>query len=121
MSLIKINKNSDNNGSDPLFDDLSKPSDAETKNQPVVNNVDAVPYSRIKKIPEILPSGSALGRLFHGKLTRKEFTIGSVVFVILLGSFIAFGLDHKAAAPTTAAKTAENRLCRRDRQYIIHR
>jgi hypothetical protein len=58
------------------------------------------------KAPKLMPTAfsksAKLKAFLKEKLTQKEFIIGSIVFVLLLASAIAFGLSNRAAAPKPA-------------------
>jgi Protein of unknown function (DUF3048) N-terminal domain/Protein of unknown function (DUF3048) C-terminal domain len=56
-----------------------------------------------KSLPPDASFKDKLKHFLREKLTRKEFIIGSVIFVVLLGGAIAFGLSNRAAAPQQAA------------------
>jgi hypothetical protein len=52
------------------------------------------------KLPPDAPFGMRLKHFLKEKLTQKEFIIGSIVFILLLGGAVAFGLSNRAGAPT---------------------
>ncbi len=100
------NTGSSSEPSDPLFDALKAGTDEQPKNQPV----DSSPEKIDTPAPSVptAPAQSTAGMSFSAKvkhflsekLTRKEYIIGSIVFVLLLGGGVAFGLTHWASAPT---------------------
>lgn len=52
------------------------------------------------EIPTPPPKKSGFKHWLSEKITTKEFRIGAIVFILLLGGGIAFGLTHSANAPT---------------------
>ncbi len=60
---------------------------------------DFVPTPGISPPPPDAPFSDRLKYFLKEKLTRKEFIIGSIVFIVLLGGAIAFGVSNMAGAP----------------------
>lgn len=56
------------------------------------------------KLPPGAPFKLKLRHFLYEKITRKEFVIGSIVFVLLLGSLVAYGLTGHAGSPSSPPK-----------------
>jgi Protein of unknown function (DUF3048) N-terminal domain/Protein of unknown function (DUF3048) C-terminal domain len=100
MGNKNTNPDSSNEPDDPLFAALKSETPAAVPDTNVNNKV---PEAETKPQPVIVgkTAESGLKHFFKEKLTRKEFIIGSIVFVILLGGSIAFGMILTAGSPAT--------------------
>jgi hypothetical protein len=70
----------------------------------------AISYANSPKLPSDAPFKLKLKHFLYEKITRKEYVIGGIVFVILFGSAVAFGLasfvssPNQPTSPTVKAK-----------------
>ncbi len=111
MSADTKNASSPNDKDDPLFDALTddKTNSADSKVKPAEKTESSATVEPIK--PKAVTSSdsepSGFKHFLKEKITRKEFIFGSIIFVLLLGGAIAFGLTHMAGAPTAQKKVEQ--------------
>ncbi|HSW79674.1 MAG TPA: DUF3048 domain-containing protein, partial [Candidatus Saccharimonadales bacterium] len=106
MAADSKNAGSSSGSSDPLFDGLKSGNSSKPAGPPPkmvkTDSPEPVKYKPVTGGQQT----SKFKYFLKEKLTKKEFIIGSIIFVLLLGGAIAFGLTHMAGAPN-AQKKAE--------------
>lgn len=106
MSADNKNASSSSGSGDPLFDGLKSSNTSKPLGPPQKIGNLVPPQPEKYKAVTGGEHTSGFKYFLKEKLTKKEFIIGSIIFVILLGGAIAFGLTHKASAPTAQQKAA---------------